>query len=99
MRMQWLGILVLWACTASAGTALEAIDAHRPLLDPALDPRARVLRQHLRQRLVQPPAGEIKGKLEAMGLELGGQLAGPMGSGQMGTGGRYTLARPATISN
>ncbi len=29
MRIQWLGILLLWACTASAESALDAIDAHK----------------------------------------------------------------------
>ena len=29
MRIRWLVILLLWACTASAESALDAIDAHK----------------------------------------------------------------------
>ena len=63
----------------------KPVDQHRPLLDPALDARARVLRQELGKCLIQPLSGEIRGQIEAMGLELGGQPFGPM-AGR----GRYT---------
>ena len=74
----------------------QAVDSHGPLLDPALDARARVLRQQLGQRLVEAPSGEFRGQLEAMGLELGGQPVGPRL-----VGGRYTsrVRRPFQITD
>ena len=76
-----------------AGARRQAVDAHRAFLDPALDARARVLGQKCGKGLVEPPPGELRGKLQAMGLELGAQPFGPMVSGQMKTRGRYT-SRP-----
>ena len=72
----------------------EPVDQHRPLLDPALDARARVLRQEQGKCLIQPLSGEIRGQIEAMSLELGGQPFGPM-AGR----GRYTsrVRRPFQI--
>jgi hypothetical protein len=55
----------------------EPIDPDRAGVDPVLDAGSGVLRKELRERLIEAPAGEFEGQLEAMSLELGGQPCGP----------------------
>ena len=88
--------------TRSRAPTHEAVDEHRPLLDPALDARTRVLRQELGKRLVQPPSGEIRGQIEAMSLELGGQPCGPRLGGAAilhASGDHFKLKTPANPRN
>ena len=60
------------ALTTSRGLQAQPADLHRAGLDPALDARARMLRQQARQRAVQPLAGQFRRNFEIDDLELCG---------------------------
>ncbi len=52
------------------------VDLHLAGLDPALQPRPRILRQRPGKRLVEPQPRQLRGQLQLMGAELPARICG-----------------------
>ncbi len=73
---------------------VAAIDHHVASLDPALQPRARILRQSLRQGLVEAQARQLGAQIQLVGTELhaggGGRKSSRRHSRRIAPGFGYT---------